>query len=142
MKRAILLGACLTLLMSTAAMAQRRPIQNPIRPGIRTSGVVNVSGAVRGRPSGRSFMLASGRGTFTVDASHAVVRFRGRFFPIANLTSGSFVVVHGMLNGTMLVANSVDITRLSGILMMPQRGARTPVRNTIRPPKKGGGKHK
>src|SRR5690349_13127933 len=67
-------------------------------------GVTTVKGIVKGAPTGKTFMIAQGKKTTTVDAAGAKLRYNGKFFSLDKLTSGSFVSATGALTGTNLKA--------------------------------------
>jgi len=84
-----------------------------------------ISGFVKGSPKGKTFVMGSRAGEFTVDASKASVRMNGKFFSIGKLTGGSQVTVEGTVKGKNVAATSVEIGSL--------RGAKAPVKTGVKP---------
>ena len=64
-----------------------------------------ISGFVKGSVNGKSFMVGSNKGQFTVDASKARVTMKGKFFSLSKLTGGSQVTVEGKLKGMNMMAS-------------------------------------
>ena len=79
-----------------------------------SSGAVTVTGIVKAAPVGKTFMIAQGKKTTTVDAGGITLRYNGKFFALAKLTGGSMVSAKGTLAGSNLKATAITVTRLSG----------------------------
>ena len=73
-----------------------------------------ISGFVKGSPSGKTFMVGSKSGAFTVDTSKGKIFYKGKFFALAKLTGGSQVSVEGTKKGMTIMATKVDIGMLRG----------------------------
>src|SRR5438105_4136382 len=129
-QRFFALFAALSLVLIVAgAQAQKKPDKmgsDKMGPGKMAQPApaagAPVKGIVKSAPTGKTFMLAQGKKTTTVDASKATVRYNGKFFSLDKLTSGSFVSITGAMNGTTLNAKQVEITKLSGAKPTPPGG--------------------
>ena len=84
-----------------------------------------VTGPVKGAPRGSTFVIATKKGTTTVDASKATIRHKGRFANVAMIRPGTFVQATGTLSGSTLMAAEVNIIRIPG------------APGNLKPPKKG-----
>lgn len=73
-----------------------------------------VSGAVKGEPKGKTFVVASKKGTYTVDASRARCTYKGKFFSIGSLKGGTLVTVTGPTKGSTIMATEVKVTYMKG----------------------------
>ncbi|MBS1714455.1 MAG: hypothetical protein JST30_08985 [Armatimonadetes bacterium] len=73
-----------------------------------------VSGAVKGEPKGKTFVVASKKGTYTVDASKARCTYKGKFFSIGSLKGGTLVMVTGPAKGSTITATEVKVTYMKG----------------------------
>lgn len=91
---------------------------------VGTNGEVKVSGLVKGKPTGTSFLLANRKGVFTIQAQGAKVIKGGLPYNLANLTGGSNVSAVGKLNGMVLIASSVTVNyqRTPGAVRNPPGG--------------------
>lgn len=73
-----------------------------------------VTGPVKGAPTGTTFVIASKKGTTTVEAGKATFMMKGKPFEIKDLKAGSFVSATGSMNGKTLVAEKVDVFKVPG----------------------------
>ena len=107
------LALCLILIIPSVSSAQREP---PRTAPVQTK----VTGPVKGAPRGSTFVIATRKGTTTVDASKATVRHKGRFANVAMIKPGTFVQSTGTLSGSTLMASEVNIIRLPGASTAPK----------------------
>lgn len=114
------LGLMLTFSMGlarpAAAFRLRASKPAPATSAPAPAGAVStVKGIIKGAPAGKTFTVAQGKRTVTVDASKATIRSKGgRFASAAALTPGSYVSVQGTMNGSTLEAKTVEIVRPAG----------------------------
>src|ERR1043166_5845703 len=99
----VLMTALSLALVTGGALAQKKPVPPPTSTKPATP-ATKVTGIVKAAPAGKSFMIAQGKKTTTVDASGAKLRYNGKFFALDKLTAGSIVSAKGELSGTTLKA--------------------------------------
>lgn len=114
-------GLALALSLVTMQPVDARPARGNVAPVPHTKdmrapaeAMKTVTGIVKGAPAGKVYTVVSGKRSTSVDAGKAVVRNNGRFASAADLKPGTFVRATGSLNGTTLVAKTVDIVRAAG----------------------------
>jgi hypothetical protein len=109
------LALALSVGMARPAAALRLKGMKPAAKGAAQAvGAQTVTGMIKGAPAGKTITVVSGKRTTSVDTSHARIRSKGKFASPAALTPGSFVRAAGSMNGTTLVATTVDIIRPAG----------------------------
>ncbi len=73
-----------------------------------------VTGPVKGAPAGTTFVIATKKGTTTVEAGKATFMMKGKPFEMKDLKAGSMVSATGSMNGKTLVADKVDVFKVPG----------------------------
>jgi len=122
------LGFVACICLGAQAQKPARPaltptaVQKPIVSASNTP--VKVTGAVKGAPAGRMFVVATPRkGPVNVDAASARYRYKGKFTTSETLKSGASVQATGAMNGTWLKASEVEILRIPGSRTPPKAKA-------------------
>jgi hypothetical protein len=116
-------GVMLIVGVCSAQKPGGQPGKKPEKQGAPPAGFVTVNGPVKGAPSGSTFVIANRKGTTTVDASKAQVRFRGKFSNVAAIKPGSMVEAKGSMSGATLMATEVNISHIPGTTSNKPEGA-------------------
>ena len=74
----------------------------------------SVTGPVKGRVSGKTFVIGQRSGSMTVDAAKATIRDNGKFASISSIKGGTMVTASGTMMGRMLMATKVMIHSRGG----------------------------
>jgi len=69
----------------------------------------SITGPVKGQPAGKTFVIATRKGTTTVDATGAKVRNKGKFASFDLIKGGTMVTAKGTLQGDTLKAEEVEV---------------------------------
>ena len=114
-KRFAFFALWLCLVLPCVASAQKERA----RPSAASQ--TKITGPVKGAPRGSSFVIATRKGTTTIDASKATIRHKGRFANVAMIKPGTFVQATGTLSGSTLMAAEVNIIRIPGAPKAPKK---------------------
>ena len=130
----LLISASVLLVAIAPAMAQKTlpPLATATRQTSKVAGTMSLSGMVKGKIKGKTLVLATRKGNFTVDATKAKVKSKdGKFMKFELITGGSQIVVLGEVKGTKMTAKTITVNMLNGAKKPPTGG--------LRVPSKGGG---
>jgi hypothetical protein len=128
----------IAMLVPSMAFAQgTAKTKGPKKPPAANSGEMKTSGMTSGKPTATSFMLANGKGKYTVNVGKTPIMDKaGKTVKLDELIGGCNVSVWGPVKGNTIDANKIQVNYLRK--PKAKGGETTPTTKTRKPKSKGG----